>query len=184
MESTDYQVLELRRNMTQTAPWSAGVIKVLLPDDFYVVTDPDIVPTIDEKGLLTKLYDVHRKYPYHLKVGFGLKIDDLPDYYPLKAQVIKWESQFWKNKLEDGIYEAGVDTTFAVYKPHTYKYVLNPSIRTGEPYTARHLPWYTKSGELSDEEIFYRLRADQGVNSWNKEHLPERYKHELEKQGH
>lgn len=184
LETTKFQVLELRRNMTQTAPWSAGVIKVLLPDDFYVVTDPDIIPTSNEKAVLAKLYEVHSKYPHHLKVGFGLKIDDLPDHYPLKEQVIKWESQFWKNVLAEGVYEAGVDTTFAVYKPYSYKYVLNPSIRTGEPYTARHLPWYTKGDKLSDEEIFYRLRADQGVNSWNKEHLPERYKRELEKQGH
>lgn len=182
LNKTNYQVLEMGRNMAQTAPWSAGVIKVLLPDDFYIVSDPDIIPVRDEDDVIVRLYKVHSDFPHHIKVGLGLKIDDIPDYYPLKNEVIKWESQFWKNELKEGVYEAGVDTTFALYKPRTYKYALNPSLRTGEPYTARHLPWYSKKDELTDEEVFYRLRADQSVNSWNKDHLPERYKKELEKQ--
>ncbi len=184
LQKTDYQVLELRRNMTHKAPWVAGIIKVLLPDDFYAVTDPDIIPTITKPETLKHFYEVHKKFPHYLKVGFGLKIDDLPDQYALKNDVIKWESQFWKHRLGDGIYEAGIDTTFAVYKPRTYKYILHPSIRTGEPYTARHLPWYNTTDNLTDEEVFYRLRADQSVNSWNRNHLPERYKKELSKQRH
>lgn len=181
---TDYQLLELGKNMTQTAPWSAGIIKILLPDDFYIVTDPDIIPSAGGKETLSHLYRVHKNYPEYLKVGLGLKIDDLPEYYDLKPAVIKWESQFWKHQLEEGVFEAGVDTTFATYKPYTYQYTLHPSLRTGEPYTARHLPWYTHSEKLTDEDVFYRLRLDQNVNSWDKEHLPERYKKELEKQRH
>ena len=183
LKEANYQVLELGRNMAQKAPWTAGIIKVLLPDDFYVVTDPDIIPNINEASALRYLYDLHGKYTHHLKIGFGLKIDDLPDHYPLKDRVVEWESQFWEHKIEENVYEAGIDTTFAVYKPHTYKYVLNPSLRTGEPYTASHLPWYSDEKQISDEEIFYRMRLDHNVNSWNKEHLPERYKKELEKQG-
>lgn len=184
LKETDHQVLELGRNMTQRAPWTAGIIKVLVPDDFYAVTDPDIVPTIETKDTLRHFYEIHKRFPHYLKVGFGLKIDDLPEQYALKNDVIKWESQFWKHKLEEGIYEAGVDTTFAIYKPYTYKYALHPSIRTGEPYTARHLPWYSSEDDLTDEEVFYRLRVDQSVNSWDKGHLPERYKKELAKQRH
>lgn len=181
LDNTKYQVLELARNMKQTAPWSAGIIKVLVQDDFYVVTDPDVIPARDDKDVLTYLYKTSREYPHHLKVGLGLKIDDLPDYYPLKEQVVQWESQFWKDELEPGIYEAGVDTTFALYKPRTYRYILHPSIRTGEPYTARHLPWYTDMKKPSDEDVFYGLRADHEVSSWHKEHLPERYKKEIAK---
>jgi hypothetical protein len=184
LDETGYQVLELRRNMTHKAPWSAGIIKVLLPNDFYIVTDPDIIPTTTNKDAVRYFYEIHKKFPNYLKVGFGLKIDDLPDKYALKDDVIKWESQFWQHKLGEEIYEAGVDTTFALYKPRTYKYILHPSIRTGEPYTARHLPWYSSADDLTDEEVFYRLRADQSVNSWNRDHLPERYKKELSKQRH
>lgn len=181
LSKTDYQVLELGRNMTHKAPWTAGIIKVLCPEDFYVITDPDIIPTVTQKDALKHFYEVHKQFPQYMKVGFGLKIDDLPDEYPLKNEVIKWESQFWKNKLIEGVYEAGVDTTFAVYKPRTYQYMLNPSIRLGEPFVARHLPWYHRTDNLSDEEIFYRLRADKDVSSWNRDHLPERYKKELAK---
>jgi GT2 family glycosyltransferase len=182
LNHTKYQVLAMGRNTLQTGIWESGIIRVLLPDDFYIVTDPDLVPTSKEKGVIKHLYEVHKRYPHHLKVGLGLKIDDIPDHYPLKEDVLKWESQFWKHELEPGVYEAGVDTTFALYKPYTYSYIIHPSVRTGEPYTARHLPWYTKANELSDEEVFYRLRLDQNVNTWNKEHLPERYKKELAKQ--
>jgi GT2 family glycosyltransferase len=183
LDNTGHQVLELRRNMAQTAPWSAGIIKILLPDDFYIVTDPDIIPARQSKDVITHLYNIHKRYPHHLKIGLGLKIDDLPDHYPLKGEVIKWESQFWKHPVGENVYEAGVDTTFALYKPGVYKYLLHPGLRTGEPYTARHLPWYSHSQKLTDEDIFYRLRADQSVNSWDKDHLPERYKKEFSKQG-
>lgn len=182
LKETEFQVLELARNMAQKAPWSAGIIKVLMSEDFYVVTDPDIIPGIKEPNVMKHFYELHKKYSNYLKVGFGLKIDDLPQQYALRSEVIKWESQFWKHPLEEGVFEAGVDTTFALYRPYTYKYFRHPSLRTGEPFTARHLPWYSKKNELSDEEVFYRMRLDHNVNSWNKEHLPERYKKELEKQ--
>lgn len=184
LAETEYQVLEMGHNIGHTVIWTAGIIKVLLPDDFYVVTDPDVIPTRTESDVLPHLYKVHSKYPGHLKVGLGLKIDDLPDFYPLKKAVIKWESQFWKYPLEKDVFEAGVDTTFALYKPYTYGHFLNPSLRTGEPFTARHLPWYSNNSQLTDEEIFYRIRVDQSVNSWDKDHLPERYKKELAKQRH
>ncbi len=180
-DNTEYQVLELARNVGHRCVWSAGVIRLLLPDDFYVVTDPDIVPATNQKNVLGHLYDIHSKYPDHLKVGLGLKIDDLPEHYTLKQDVIKWETQFWSQPLEDGVYESGVDTTFALYKPYTYEYFIHPSLRTGEPYTAKHLPWYADSAKLTAEDVFYRMRADQNVNTWDKEHLPERYKKELAK---
>jgi hypothetical protein len=184
LNKTTYQVLEMGRNTGHTGLWSSGIIKILLPDDFYVVTDPDIIPTSPGKDTLKHLYKIHAKYPYHLKVGLGLKIDDIPDHYVLKKEVIRWESQFWKYPLEDGVFEAGVDTTFALYKPYTYQHFIHPSLRTGAPFIARHLPWYTQSRRLSNEEVFYRLRLDENVNTWDKEHLPERYKKELAKQRH
>ena len=182
--NTPYQVLEMGRNAGHKVVWDGGVVKVLLPDSFYVVTDPDVIPATKSPTLLPYLYELHRRYPNYLKVGLGLKIDDLPDHYMLKDEVIRWESQFWKTAMEDKVFEAGVDTTFALYKPYTYTYTLHPSLRTGEPYVARHLPWYANNGELSNEDVFYRLRADQNVNSWNKDQLPERYARELARERH
>lgn len=184
LKTTPYQVLEMRRNVGHTVLWSAGIIKILLPDDFYLLSDPDVIPSMDNLDVVTHLYAVHADHPDHLKVGLGLKIDDLSDKYDLKKEVISWESQFWKHQYAPGVFEAGVDTTFAVYKPYTYQYFIHPSLRTDEPYTGRHLPWYGDSKNPSDEEIFYRLRADQNVNTWNKGKLPDRYIKELEKQRH
>ncbi len=182
LQQTNHQVLEMSRNVGHTTPWTAGVVRLLQPNDFYIVTDPDVIPTLDSIDVLNRLYTLHEAYPHHLKVGLGLKIDDLPDAYTLKDKVIEWESQFWKHPLAKNVYEAGVDTTFALYKPYTYQYIIHPSLRTGEPYTARHLPWYNDSTKPTKEDTFYRLRADQNVNTWDMDVLPERYVKELAKQ--
>jgi hypothetical protein len=153
-----------------------------VPNDFYIITDPDVIPvSYCPKDAIKHFLDLHMKYFHYQKVGFGLKIDDLPDHYNLKNTVIEWESQFWKTKLEDNVYEAGIDTTFALYKPFTYKYILNPSIRTGEPYVAQHMPWYTNPKSISEEEAFYRYRASHHITSWNTDEIKERYLKELSK---
>ena len=181
LNSTDYQVIETMNNVGHTVPWNSQIIRLLSPNDFYVVTDPDVVPVLDSIDVISKLLEVHSKFPNHLKVGLGLNIDDLPDEYILKKEVIEWESQFWKRILDKGVYEASVDTTFALYKPYTYNYFLSPSLRTGHPYTARHLPWYITSSKPTIEDVFYKSRLDKNVNTWNGDSLPERYIKELSK---
>ncbi|HEY8992979.1 MAG TPA: glycosyltransferase family 2 protein [Candidatus Microsaccharimonas sp.] len=183
LSKTPYQVLDMKRNVGHTVAWRESIIPILIPSSYYIITDPDVIPASQSTHEILKyLYEVHGTYKNHLKVGLGLKIDDLPDHYSLKKDVIQWESQFWKSSLAENIFESGVDTTFALYKPFTYQYIIHPSIRLGEPYTARHLPWYSNDSKLNDEDMFYRVRADQNVNTWNKGKLPERYIKELAKQ--
>ncbi len=182
---TSYQVIPTRKNVGHTSPWNSGIVKSLSPEKFYIVTDPDVIPTAEcPRDVIKRFYSLHKKYLLYEKVGFGLRIDDLPDHYPLKESVVTWESQFWNNTLEENVFEAGIDTTFALYKPFTYRYTLHPSIRTGGKYIARHLPWYSgpDSAKTSDEEKFYRLRANPDINSWNMDELPERYQKELKQQ--
>jgi GT2 family glycosyltransferase len=182
-DHTSHQVIKLYRNVGHTSPWSLGLVRALLPEDFYIVTDPDVIPTEEcpDDGIKHFLA-IHKQYDLYLKVGFSLRIDDLPDHYPLKKSVVEWESQFWKQQLAPEIYEAGVDTTFALYKPFSYTYKLHPSIRTGFPYVARHLPWYVDPKKISQEERHYRFRADHNVSSWNADELEDRYAHELKSQ--
>jgi GT2 family glycosyltransferase len=176
------QVIRTGANIGHTVPWEGSFIKTLVPNDFYIVSDPDVIPTEKCPNDVVKYFlDLHEKYPLYQKIGFGLKIDDLPNEYALKKSVIEWESQFWKQELEINVFEAAVDTTFALYKPYTFSYLLSPSIRTGDPYLARHLPWYVSSKKLSGEENFYRDRANSKITSWNLDDLPERYKKEMEK---
>ena len=179
--SSPYQVLRLGRNIGHTSPWSLGIIRNLIPHGYYIVTDPDVIPTDKclDSSPIEHLLRIHKKYSSYQKVGFGLKIDDLPDHYPLKNDVITWEKQFWKTELEDNIFEAGVDTTFALYKPETYLYMLHPSLRTGEPYTARHMPWYGDPNKQSEEDLYYKMRANSNITSWNVDELPERYAKEM-----
>ncbi|HEX3568968.1 MAG TPA: glycosyltransferase family 2 protein [Candidatus Saccharimonadales bacterium] len=182
LHKTPYQVIKLYRNVGHTSPWGLGLVRALVPEDFYIVSDPDVIPTKDcPKDVLKHFLDVHKQYFMYLKVGFGLRIDDLPDHYRLKQSVIEWESQFWKQELAPGVYEAGVDTTFALYKPFTYTYKLHPSLRTGAPYVARHMPWYMDPEKISEEERHYRFRADHNVSSWNADELEDRYEKELNK---
>lgn len=183
LKTTSHQVIFTGHNTGHTVLWTDGFIKTLCPDDFYIVNDPDVIPTEScPTDHVAYFLQLHEKYIEYQKVGFGLKIDDLPDYFTLKNSVIDWESQFWKHSLEEDVYEAGIDTTFAVYKPFTFTYILHPSIRTGGQYVARHLPWYNDSKKLSGEEVFYRDRVNQRITSWNVDELPERYKKEMKLQ--
>lgn len=182
LDSTTYQVIKTGKNIGHTVTWEEGMVKTLFPGKYYIVTDPDVIPN-DEKSshAIPYFYELHKKYIDYQKVGFGLKINDLPDYYALKEDVVAWEGQFWTNALEPNVYEAGIDTTFALYKPYTDYYTLHPSIRTGEPYVARHLPWYVDSTLIDEEEAFYRLHASQDITSWNTDEILDRYKKELAK---
>lgn len=181
LEDSPYQTIRLYRNVGHTAPWILAIVKILIPYGYYIVTDPDVIPTNEcvKSEPIERLISLHKKYPAHQKVGFGLKIDDLPSHYPLKNDVVEWENQFWSDSIEPDVYEAGVDTTFALYKPGTFNYMLNPSLRTGEPYVARHMPWYSDPSRKSTEDIYYRQRANTDVTSWNVDELPERYQKEM-----
>lgn len=179
--STPYQVIRTGKNIGHTVVWAEGFAKTLFPDKYYIVTDPDVIPDDDAPlNAVEYFYRLHIRYE-HFKVGFGLQIDDLPNHYILKPQVIEWERQFWKIPLENEVYEAAIDTTFALYKPFTDLYTLHPSIRTGRPYTAKHLPWYVDSSKIDEEEAFYRMHASQDITSWNTDEVLERYKKEFKK---
>lgn len=179
-DKTPHQVIRFYRNVGHTAPWSLDLVRTLLPRDYYIVTDPDVLPSeAAPKDTIAHLLSVHSDFPLHTKVGLGLKIDDLPKSYPLRDHVVEWEQQFWKTELRPSVYEAGVDTTFALYKPGSYNYTLHPSIRLGEPYVARHMPWYSDQSKQTDEDAYYKLRANANITSWNVDELPERYQKEM-----
>jgi hypothetical protein len=142
----------------------------------YIITDCDIVP-IEQcpPDFVLKFEEVLKKYKVH-KVGFGLKIDDLPDTFRAKQKVINWESQFWQNQIYDqemgvDLYPAAIDTTFAFCMPNGSPGWTNKSIRMGHPYLARHLSWYIDSDNLSKEDLNYIATADK-----RETHFPERYR--------
>lgn len=133
----------------------------------FIYTDPDILP-IEEcpKDAVEFLFHLATEHFQEIpRVGFGLKIDDIPDYYPFKKHVLEWESKFWEGSpilLRDhGVqcFKAGIDTTFALHSQ-----VSSPldqtAIRTGHPYVARHLSWYVDPKNPPEDLVYYESRAD------------------------
>ncbi|MDM0108310.1 glycosyltransferase [Variovorax sp. J22R24] len=146
--------------------------KDLVDNNYFVLTDPDVLP-VDEcpHNFLYVFLDILLGHPTKNKVGFSLKIDDIPDHYELKENVLKWEGRFYEKSAECNgvtIHDAPVDTTFALYRPRKEWRTNNffSAFRTGAPFTARHLPWYRDISQLTDEEAFYRS-VDKGSSNWN-----------------
>ncbi|WP_432222968.1 glycosyltransferase [Flavobacterium sp. TMP13] len=136
---------------------------------YYVITDADIVPeSYCPDDFLLEFKKILNKNRKVSKVGFSLKIDDLPAKNTNREKVIRWESQFWKNINIDGNYQAPIDTTFALYKPGFIEYnskVFYNAIRTKNPYVAIHGGWYIDSQNPTDEQKYY-LKVARHSASW------------------
>ena len=66
---------------------------------FFVVTDADIVPNKSlPEDFMKQMIAVMLKYE-RKKVVFALRIDDLPETYPLREKVLNWEKRFWAEEL-------------------------------------------------------------------------------------
>jgi hypothetical protein len=148
-----YKIIRLQKNLGYLALWKIDFFNKI-KDNFYVYTDPDILPTEDcPHDFIEYFLDFMNKKTDLEKVGFSLKIDDLPinDNY---NNIIKNEKKFWRTKIPGtNFFDAPIDTTFALYRPHTYGgYWLNCA-RSDSPYLARHLSWYDDKDK--QEELFY-----------------------------
>ena len=105
------------------------------------------------------------------KVGFSLRLDDLPQHYAHRDDVVLWESQFWRRRHASGHFIAEIDTTFAMYRPGEH-HQNNRAVRTAPPYTARHMPWYQDSANPTAEHRYYVEHADSLIINWDKKELP------------
>lgn len=163
-EQTPHQVIRLGRNAGHRSAWLPEV-RALVGDRPFIVTDPDVVPVPEAQGATKFFIELLNRYPLHPKVGFGLRLDDLPEHYGPREDVLRWESQFWQVEHEPGVYVAPIDTTFALNRPHT-ELVVRPALRTGHPYVARHTPWYQDSANPDPDFAYYRAHADQSIANW------------------
>ncbi len=166
-----YRVLRLNKNMGYMALRNCELWPEIRKN-YFVYTDPDVVPTMDcPHDFMQRFFDVLLSNKMCMKVGFSLKIDDLPECYDQKNQVIEWESQFYENKLNDAFYIAKIDTTFALHRPWSnigHK-GLYRHLRSAYPYELRHLPWYEDSSNPTEENRYYKNHAEIGgfwTNGW------------------
>lgn len=168
-----FRVIRLDANHGHHAPWHQGCVlwghthKAMFGSDVYAVTDPDL----DFTGVPWDLFDVcivgFREVPRAIKVGIGLRIDDIPEHANLR--VWQCEGSYWTRDACERFFYAPVDTTFALYRARTeHRYAMDlgvPTIRAKPPYVARHLPWYWRKDELNDEQQYYFEHANSS-NSW------------------
>ncbi len=161
-EKCPYTVYRLEENVGHLAFWQTGLYRKFW-GQYVAYTDSDVELHPDCPGdFMGKFTGLLRKYPKALKVGFSIMLEDLPDCYDKKKEVQQWESQFWQKEVEKGVYEAPIDTTFAVYRPYFIGEIVDFSsfyLRVAPPYTIRHLPWYTDSSNPTDEELYYLTRV-------------------------
>ena len=168
LENVNCKVINNHENL---GPWVAPDcnkhIYDNLPDKF-ILTDPDLqfnenIPN----NFIEILLNLSNKYNYS-KIGFALDISDFDkmintDNYFFGRSILKWESQFWQNRLADDCYElyiAPIDTTFALINKKFYSSYLIfegvVSIRIAGNFTAKHLPWYKENHVLSIYENYQK----------------------------
>jgi hypothetical protein len=167
-----YGVIRLDINYGHTVLWDQReLLKSLVGNDRYIVTDPDLDLTGVPDDFLQVLNEGLNKYPEYDKCALSLEINDLPDSTEGNLVRNKFEPKYWKNPLDDKYYHADTDTTFALYR-EGIKHYSHSAIRTARPYTAKHVPWYyTDFNSLPEDEQYY-FRTANDSSSGKKRLLP------------
>lgn len=135
----------------------------------YVVTDSDLdlsgVP-LDVLDILSTGLDLN---PAVTKCGLSLDFERIPDDYPMKADVIAWECQFWRHRGGGFCLDAGIDTTFAMRRAtDPIAFETHGHLRADRPYTAEHWPWHWTPEliEQSEEVRHYIATANSDGLHW------------------
>lgn len=160
-----YPIYRLDKNVGHEAFWTTHIYQRFM-HDFYVLTDPDVLPTQHTPhDFMPYFLDVLARHPEYTKVGFGLKIDDLPDHFPKKEEVLNWESTLNEKEVQPGLWKSKIDTTFALYRPGIMFQQWESTLRTSGAMELRHMPWYEDVNKLGDEDAFYYTSCN-ASSSW------------------
>lgn len=162
----DAKVIRLKKNYGYKALWLSGEFE-RFSSGYYVYTDPDVLPGKNcPNDLIFELYKVLQKYSQFEKAGVALRIDDLPDHYSPKTEVLRIEKKWWTNEIDKDVYDAPVDTTFALYRPFAWGDAEDcKACRVGGDLIFSHLPWYENSASPTEEDRYYKAAA-QGQSSY------------------
>ena len=163
-------VCRLERNVHSGVLNELPQFRPITTSQLYVYSDSDVLP-VDEipNDFLEHMCDIVKQHKIP-KLGLSLKIDDLPEHYKHKQEVINHESQFSQKLNVDTpyckVYSAPVDTTFAVCAIPDCGLIMEAS-RTGYPYSARHLPWYYDSNNLPEDEKLLKAKKHPQIGHWS-----------------
>lgn len=135
--------------------------------NYFCVTDPDLQFNQNlPADWLAQLIALTERYKIG-KAGFALDLSEpelMQDYdiniHGRKFKIWEWEAQYYQNQITtiadtDPVYDAKIDTTFAVYnrkwlRPHGEDFYK--ALRVAGNYTCKHLPWY-KQSMVPDAEL-------------------------------
>lgn len=137
---------------------------------YFCVTDPDLSFNPALPSDFIEIMAETLAETQFSKVGFALDISNRSEMKTEKFEIEKnrhdhiweWEEQFWAKRINftsggDAVYQAAVDTTFALYDKN--RFVVEQffdSLRMGGRFTATHLPWLNLNSIPKSEERFYR----------------------------
>lgn len=156
---TTAKVIYLGENKGYKALWQTDLFRQLRRG-YYVYSDADLLPVKEcPADVVYRLYHVLSRYNIE-KCGPALRIDDLPEHYARKEEVIKIETKHWEQVVEEQVYDAPVDTTFALYKPFAEGDAEQAkAYRVGGNLTFIHRPWYENSENPEKEAVYYKKHA-------------------------
>ena len=118
LDSTVHRVVRLDRNLGHRSPFLSGVVQREAAGRHFVITDPDVVPDGDcPLDAVAHFREILDRYPEIDKVGFGLRIDDLPVGYPLVDEVAAWEKRFWSTRWSRACFEPTSIPPSRFYRP-------------------------------------------------------------------
>jgi pyruvyltransferase len=144
--------------------------------EYVVMTDADIELN-QVNGDILEFYIYLLNKLGKTSVGPMLKIDDIPDEYHNKTQaIVGHKKQFWNKPRKTVLFkdkeysyiECNTDTTFQLFSAKNIpkQFPHSNSIRTLQPYDARHLDWYVNPNNLSPCQLFYLNNAGK-TSHWN-----------------
>lgn len=161
-KTLDHRIVYLGGNYGHTAlyAWNGHHN---LKSKYFIYTDPDLLPKEDcPKDLISHLLNLKMEYFFFNKVGAMMETKDIPDHYGFKDEVLALHKYYCHNKLGE-CFVSYVDTTFALYdieRTAGSEHYFRNCLITDRPYVVRHLPWYSDTNNLSEEEIYYVKTAD------------------------
>jgi hypothetical protein len=125
-------------------------------DDYYIYSDSDLELNSNMPyNWQEVLMDYHKRW--NRKASLVLRLDDVPAS-DVKDRILEHQSICWDPTDEENVWTGVTDMTFSFdAKSAGYRY---DSVRLGNNFACRHIPWYLDFTNLPEEEIYYLENLD------------------------
>jgi hypothetical protein len=102
------RVFRLPKNVGCYAMWQTDIGKSF-EKTYYALTDPDVLPIEECPNDFVELFiTTLGKHSQVGKVGFGLRLDDLPTSSTLWHSIVSHELHFWRQRIAPNLYLAPI----------------------------------------------------------------------------